>query len=382
MPEILTIVGARPQIIKAAAISRALLPYGGQLNETILHTGQHYDANMSAVFFEELGIPQAKINLGVGSDTHARMTAAMISGIEKAIIEIKPDIVLVYGDTNSTLAGALAASKLRIPVAHVEAGLRSFNRTMPEEINRILADRCSTLLFCPTQTAIDNLIREGFPVKPAGPISPDHPALYLSGDVMYDNTLYFAELAEQKSDVLKRLGLESGGYHLATIHRESNTDDRDKLLEILKGLGEVSHISGQRMIVPLHPRTNNSLYNLAFQHLTWTYPELVLIPPVSFFDMSTLEKNCSMVFTDSGGVQKEAFFHKKPVVVLRSETEWVEIIHCGAGILAGPSSAGILEAFHAFSTSTDLLFPSIFGNGDAADNIIQSILEYFDENKA
>lgn len=378
MLEILTVIGARPQIIKAAAISRALIPYHERIHETILHTGQHYDENMSAVFFRELGIPEAGINLAVGSGSHARMTAAMILGIEKAISDIKPDLLLIYGDTNSTLAGALAAAKMNVPVAHVEAGLRSFNKAMPEEINRILADHCSSMLFCPTQTAVDNLMTEGFPPNPAGSGGPDDPIVMLSGDVMFDNTLHFASLAEERSDVLHRLQLEKGKFHLATIHRDSNTDISGNLSGIMQALGEISQISGQRLVLPLHPRTQNSLRNLGWESLAGSkYPLLEIIEPVSFLDMSLLEKHCSMVFTDSGGVQKEAFFHRKPVVVLRNETEWVEIIESGAGLLAGSSRERIIEAFLKLHQTKELSFPSIFGDGDSASHIIKAILRFF-----
>ena len=303
---LLTVIGARPQIIKAAAISRAIAARPDELSETLLHTGQHYDANMSQVFFDELGVTRADIDLGVGSGPHGMQTARMVQGIEEVLVERKPDIVLLYGDTNSTLAGSVAAAKLRIPVAHVEAGLRSFNKAMPEEINRIVCDHCSTWLFCPTSTAVANLEREGFSSDPILHPSIDRPRVVLSGDVMYDNSLHFADIAEERSNVLRDLDLQPGGFLLATVHRDHNTDDAGKLSAILSSLLELHAVHGLPVVLPLHPRTRKRLAELVETGLR----ERVLAnkgvrigPPVGFLDMIALERHARLVLTDSGGVQ-------------------------------------------------------------------------------
>jgi len=377
MFEILSIVGARPQIIKAAAIARALAPLGNQVKETLLHTGQHYDEMMSAVFFKELGIPIPDINLNVGSGMHAAQTAAMLKGIEEVILSLKPDLVLIYGDTNSTLAAALAAAKTHVPLAHVEAGLRSYNKSMPEEINRLVADHCSSLLFCPTTTAVDNLAKEGFKPDAIPPYSADNPAVMLSGDVMYDNTIYFGKAATEHSLITSKHGLIDRGFHLATVHRDHNTDVLANLTNILEALGEISKLSDMPVILPLHPRTRKSIGESTFEKLNSRFPLLLLIDPVSFLDMSLLEKSSQIVFTDSGGVQKEAFFHGKPVVVLRDETEWVEIVDCGAGILAGNSKERIIHAYESFTQTPPLAFPPIFGDGKASNHIVDAIMQFF-----
>lgn len=312
--KIASVVGARPQFIKTAAVSRALRAIEG-VKETLIHTGQHYDANMSSVFFEELEIPHPDYNLGIGSATHGAQTGRMLEAIEGVLLKEKPDWVLVYGDTNSTLAGALAAVKLHIPVAHVEAGLRSFNRRMPEEINRVLTDHASDLLFAPTQTAVENLQREGIPDA----------RIKLVGDVMYDAALYYGAKAERQSRILNALKLEPKGYILATIHRAENTDDPLRLRAIFDSLAEIAHEI--KVVLPLHPRTRAalvqaSLYDKAAQ-------SICLIEPVGYLDMMMLEKNARLIATDSGGVQKEAFFYHVPCVTLREETEWVELVELG-----------------------------------------------------
>lgn len=379
MIKLLTVIGARPQIIKAAAISRAVKErFQGQIEEKILHTGQHYDANMSQVFFDELGIPAPDYNLGVGSGSHGVQTAKMISGIEEVLTSEHFDGIILYGDTNSTLAGAVAASKIHIPVFHVEAGLRSFNMTMPEEVNRIVCDQLSSICFSPTQTGIDNLKREGFMDSPAKFKNGKGRLVINSGDVMYDNSMYFASLAEKKSSILQALGVTSNGYILTTIHRPNNTDDPTRLSDILSTLVCLTEKDGLSLVLPLHPRTKNLLRaNLkpeVYEKLM-SSPSVKIIPPASFFDIIVLEKNAKIVMTDSGGVQKESFFFERPCVILRPETEWVEIVEHGAGIIADAEPEKIKEAYSKL-LGTHPKFPQLFGNANASVKILQTIVDY------
>lgn len=378
MIKIITIVGARPQIIKAAALSRAIQNgYSNQINEVIVHTGQHYDANMSQVFFDELGIPAPDINLNVGSGSHGKQTATMIEGIEKVIFDEKPDAVVVYGDTNSTLAAGIAASKLHIPLVHIEAGLRSFNKKMPEEINRIMCDHASTLLFSPTKAGVINLEKEGFLIDTKAPYSMDHPGAFHCGDVMYDNSLHFSKLSDS-STVLEDNNLTNGEFILSTIHRNDNTDIPERLTGIFDALQEISEKSSLEIVLPLHPRTAKMLdQNLPKELLekVKSNEKIKLIPPVSFLEIIALEKNCAMVVTDSGGVQKEAFFFSKPCVILRPETEWVELVECGAAKIVGSDKAKILQAFDAYVENSEVQFPALFGDGKAANFICDKILE-------
>jgi len=377
--KIVTIIGARPQIIKAAALSRAIRnSFAEEIEEIIVHTGQHYDVNMSQVFIDELGIPEPKYNLSIGSSSHGVQTARMMEGIERILLIEKPDYLVVYGDTNSTLAGAVAAAKIHIPIAHIEAGLRSFNKSMPEEINRIMCDHASTLLFSPTQTGFKNLVDEGFNPNNRAPYTPDNPGIFHCGDVMYDNSLYFKTIADKKSAVLKDNNLEEKPFILATIHRDSNTDVPERLSSIFSALLTISEKENIEVILPLHPRTSKlmesnlsgDLYNKV-KDSQW----LKLIPPVSFLDMIVLESNCKLVMTDSGGVQKEAYFFKKPAVILRSETEWKEIVDEGCGIIADADKDRIIEAFDFFNDGgRRLSFPDIFGDGQAATFICQTLL--------
>lgn len=375
----LTVIGARPQIIKAAAISHAVATtFRSRIKETLLHTGQHYDANMSQVFFEELGIPQADIMLGVGSASHGVQTARMIEGIEQVLAKGEHDLVLLYGDTNSTLAGAVAAAKLDVPVAHVEAGLRSYNKSMPEEINRVLCDHCSTWLFCPTETAVDNLQREGFVVNGAGPASADRPQVVNSGDVMYDNSMRFAALAAERSTVLATTKVPPGGYFLATIHRDHNTDDPIRLNAIFNSLMDMHDVHGLPIILPLHPRTGKQLkvhLGTALRQRLESGKAVRVIPPVGFLDMIALERDARLVVTDSGGVQKEAYFFGKPVVVLRPETEWVELVERGQAVLADADPVRISQAVDGFMRSGMPACPPIFGNGRAAELICSTLLQ-------
>ena len=357
---IITIVGARPQFIKAAAVSRAVAAHnrragGPRIDERIVHTGQHYDQNMSKVFFDELRIPRPAVNLEVGSGTHGQQTGAMLERIEAVLLDANPDWVLVYGDTNSTLAGAIAAVKLHVPVAHVEAGLRSFNRRMPEEINRVVADCVSALLLCPTATAVRNLAAEGVTR-----------GVHNVGDVMYDSVRFNAKLAERSSDVMARLGLEAGGFYLATVHRAENTDDPARLAGILAAFERID----RPIVLPLHPRTRKTL-GAGLERIGGT---VRVIDPVPYLDMILLERNARMVLTDSGGVQKEAYWFDKPCVTLRDETEWVELVEAGCNRLVGADPEAILAAVAGFEAAGAAL-PSdrpadLYGEGHSAEKIV------------
>lgn len=373
--KIVTIIGARPQIIKAAAISREIANnYADKIKEVIVHTGQHYDKNMSEVFFTELNIPRPDYNLNVGSSSHGFQTARMIEGIEEIAVKESPDYVLLYGDTNSTLAGATAAAKLNIPIVHIEAGLRSFNRKMPEEINRIVCDHLSTFLFSPTKTGYDNLINEGFNEGNKEPYTPDNPGIFHCGDIMYDNSLYFAKMASERSTILTDHNLIPDTFVLATIHRDHNTDDEGNLIAIFKALIEIA--KDRKVVLPLHPRTKNklkSLSNKEFYKQIMREESLILIPPVSFLDMIALEKNSKIVVTDSGGVQKEAYFFNKPCVILRPETEWVEILDTDMARLVSANYEMILETYNTFIGKKGMIFPSIFGEGKASEFICKKL---------
>jgi UDP-GlcNAc3NAcA epimerase len=382
--KILTIIGARPQFIKAAALSRAIRNrFSDKITEVIVHTGQHYDNNMSRVFFEEMEIPKEDYNLQAGSGTHGKQTAAMLSGIEELLLKEKPDCVVLYGDTNSTLAGAVAAAKIHIPVVHIEAGLRSFNKSMPEEINRIVCDHCSTLLFSPTKNGYVNLVKEGFSEFNKAPYTADNPKIYHCGDVMYDNAIHFSELAEKKSDILKQYGLSPNNYILATIHRDNNTDDPERFASIFLSLNKISLENKLKVVLPLHPRTSKALQSNLKKEVydaMRSNPNFVMIPPASFFEMIVLEKNCMLVCTDSGGVQKEAFFFKKPCIILRPETEWIELVESQTAILTDVDEKKIMNAFIQFRNKKNLTFPPIFGDGHASEFICQEIVKNFSKN--
>jgi len=356
MRKIVSIVGARPQFIKAAILSRQFRLLGVQ--ESIIHTGQHFEANMSDIFFREMEIPKPAYQLDIHTLSHGAMTGRMLEGIEKALLVEKPDGVVLYGDTNSTLAGALAASKLRIPIVHVEAGLRSFEMTMPEEVNRVLTDRVSNILFCPTETAVNNLKREGFDHMPAKIVN--------SGDVMYDAALYYEDKALLKSDILRRIGTKK--FVLATIHREENADSPEKLRSIITGLNEIH--KQVPVVVPLHPRTRNIL---AQQYIL---PNFMIIDPVGYFDMIILLKNAELVITDSGGVQKEAFFFGKHCITLREQTEWVELVEKGLNMLVGSDSRRLISAFNYFSAQESDFSTNLYGNGHAAKTMAEIIQKF------
>lgn len=380
MLKIVTIIGARPQIIKAAALSRAIKNrFSDQIREIIVHTGQHYDANMSQVFFDELGIPAPDYNLSVGSGNHGKQTAAMLSGIEEILLKEKPHAIVLYGDTNSTLAGGIAASKIHVPVVHIEAGLRSFSKTMPEEVNRIMCDHVSTLLFSPTKTGFDNLVREGFNTDAKAPFSADNPKIYHCGDVMYDNSLYFSSVSETKTDLIKKLGLKKGNFILATIHRNNNTDEPERLNALFRSLQVISEKHGLEVVLPLHPRTAKLLETNLDQQLYTkikSNAKFRIIDPASFLEMVALERNCRLVMTDSGGVQKEAFYFEKPCVILRAETEWVELVECGAAIVADADEGRIIAAFEKLSSRNDLKFPKLYGDGKAAEFICGELVKH------
>jgi len=379
MIKLLTIIGARPQIIKAAALSRVIKnKFSDKVREIIVHTGQHYDDNMSQVFFDELDIPHPNYNLNAGSGSHGKQTALMIEGIEEILLKEKPNCIVLYGDTNSTLAGAVAASKIQVPIIHIEAGLRSFNKSMPEEINRIICDSVSTLLFSPTKTGFDNLVKEGFKKKNVPPYSFDNPNIYHCGDVMFDNSLHFSTVAQQKSTILVDNGLEEGKFLLATIHRNNNTDEPVRLNALFRAINKISTENNIKIVLPLHPRTAKLLSkNLSSElYSTVKTNELIkIIPPVSFLEMIALEQNSFLVMTDSGGVQKEAFFFKKPCIILRSETEWVELVNSGSAIIADANEIEIIKAFEKFKKMKKLKFPVLFGDGNAAEFICQEILK-------
>lgn len=375
--KIVTVIGARPQIIKAAALSRAIEEhFKKEVQEVIVHTGQHYDDNMSQVFFDELGIPTPNYNLGVGSASHGVQTAKMIEGIEEVLLKENPDYLVLYGDTNSTLAGAIAASKIHIPIVHIEAGLRSFNKAMPEEINRICCDHCSTLLFSPTATGFKNLINEGFNPDNKRKFTIDNPGIYHCGDVMYDNSKHFANIADKKSKIIDNEGLRGVDYVLCTIHRDNNTDQPERLNAIFKALLKIS--DSKMVVLPLHPRTskllNTNLEKDLYDNIT-NNKNFKILPPASFLDMIVLERHAQMVVTDSGGVQKEAFFFQKPCLILRSETEWKEIVECGAAAITDADEKKIIDSFNNFVENPPHNFPEIFGDGNAAEFICKEMLE-------
>lgn len=374
--KILTVIGARPQIIKAAALSRAIKKhFAVSIKEVILHTGQHYDQNMSQVFFDELGIPSPDYNLEVGSASHGLQTAQMITGVEDILEKEKPDYIILYGDTNSTLAGAVAASKIHIPVVHIEAGLRSFNKSMPEEINRIVCDHVSSLLFTPTKTGYQNLLNEGFKEN-RGTITADAPGIFHSGDVMYDNSLFFADIAEAKTNILTELDLLNKGFILATIHRDHNTDNTIRLQSIFEALLEIALEKKIQVVLPLHPRTKKKMKTLPVKmRVRLNEADYIqIIPPVSFLEIIALEKFAELIITDSGGVQKEAYYFHKPCVILRPETEWVEIIEVGTGILADAEKVKIIKAVDQLLYKS-FEFPAIYGDGRAAEFICQTLLD-------
>lgn len=354
--KVVTVLGARPQFIKAARVSAAFKQQG--ISEIIVHTGQHFDAKMSHVFFDEMDIPQPDYQLEIHSLSHGAMTGRMLEKAEEVLVKEKPDLVMVFGDTNSTLAGALAASKLHIPVAHVEAGLRSFEMRMPEEINRILTDRVSNYLFCPTTTAVENLKKEGYENVDV--------SIELVGDVMYDAVLHYQDKALRTSTILEQLSLDKGGFVLSTLHRAENTDDPQRLRSILEALNEIN--AEKKVILPLHPRTQKIIAKEQIK------TSVQIIDPVGYFDMLRLLDGCQLVLTDSGGLQKEAYFFKKFCVTLRDQTEWVELVEAGANELAGADGQKILEAAKRLLRTHFSASGALYGSGDASCRIIKKLV--------
>lgn len=360
--KIVTVVGARPQFVKAATLSAAIAAYrkqGGAFEEVMVHTGQHYDPNMSQVFFDQLEVPRPKYNLAVGSGSHGAMTGKMLGAVEQILVDEKPDWLLVYGDTNSTLAGALAAAKLHVPVCHVEAGLRSFDKRMPEEVNRILTDHVSELLLCPTQAAIVNLKNEGVTK-----------GVHHVGDVMYDAALMFAKVAGSADEVLARYGLAAKSFMLATVHRAENTDDPQRLDGILSALSNLAS-EACPVFLPLHPRTRATLKNRGLGPLLERNPALKTVEPIPFLDMIVLEQQAKLILTDSGGVQKEAYFQRVPCVTLRDETEWVETVEAGWNQLAGADRARIEQAAATAKPGRPI---DEYGSGNAAGQVLDLLL--------
>lgn len=353
--KILTVIGARPQFIKASVVSKAI-QNSTILDEKIIHTGQHFDANMSNIFFNQLGIPKPDYQLDINSGSHGSMTGRMLEEIEKICLAEQPDRLMVYGDTNSTLAGALAAAKLHIPVAHIEAGLRSFNMQMPEEINRILTDQVSDILFCPTDTAVSNLKNEGFDKKPVQVLN--------VGDVMQDSSLFFSERAVKGSSLVD---VPNEGFIVATLHRAENTDDTTRLKSIIDALNYI-HENIRPVILPLHPRTQKVVKSLGLEL------KMLVLEPVGYLEMIWLLKHCDAVVSDSGGVQKEAFFFKKPCVTMRDQTEWVELVEQGVNVLAGADTQKIIQCTEAMLGKTIEDPLSLYGGGHASQNIV-NVLE-------
>ena len=382
MHKIITIVGARPQIIKAAALSRAFNNFP-EITELIVHTGQHYDFNMSAIFFEELNIPLPKYQLEVDDTDQDSQTAQMIAKLEPILLSEEPDLVIVYGDTNSTLAGTLAASKLQIPLVHIEAGMRSFNKSMPEELNRIIADSCSTLLFSPTLTGIENLKQEGFSTERIGTAGSNNPHIFHCGDIMLDNSLFFSATVNQKSTILQKLNLEKNKFILSTIHRSATTDNSKRLSALLKSLINLAQKFNEIIVFPIHPRTLKQLkqdQTLDIYNQIQTTDNIILTEPLSYLDMIQLEQNSKLIITDSGGVQKEAYFFQKPCIIARKETEWKELTDLGAAILCDVDLVKIESAYLQFIKHPTANFPPIFGDGNSANFIDKELDNYLNKH--
>ncbi len=360
MKKIVTILGARPQFVKGAVLSRVIKNHN-EITEVIVHTGQHYDANMSAVFFDEMQIPKPKYNLNINGLGHGAMTGQMMEKIEEVLLIEKPDAVVVYGDTNSTIAGALTAKKLHIKVVHIEAGLRSFNMQMPEEVNRIVTDRIADLLSCPTETAIQNLQKEGFdnlPIK-----------IEQHGDIMKDAVEFYGKISQEKATVIQEQNLQESSFVLATIHRQENTDNKETLESIFKALDEIH--TEKQVVLPLHPRTANKLKEFNIK------TNITLIAPVGYFDMLELLKNCAMVITDSGGLQKEAFFNKKLCIIVREETEWIELVKHQFAEIVGTNAEKIITTFKQFLDEKKSFDVALYGNevGEKIYTAIKTLIQ-------
>ncbi len=380
MIKVLTIIGARPQFVKAAAVSRAIRTYfADQIEEVLLHTGQHYDPNMSEIFFTELEIPKENYNLKIGSGSHGSQTGSIMIALEEVVLKEKPDAILVYGDTNSTLAASIVAIKLHIPIIHVEGGVRFYKKSYPEEVNRIICDHVSSMIFVPSDAGMEALEFEGFGrMQNESVLSPDYPKIFRCGDVMYDNTLYFkGKLKEKKIELFEKYNLPKDNYVLTTMHRPSNVDQLETLEPILKGLNYIVEHHDKSIILPLHPRT---------KHVIEQYPELKslldnkrlhIIPAVSFLDMIVLEEYADLIITDSGGVQKEAYFMETPCLIMLDETPWVELVETGNAVLVGSDYDKICNGANHFLNLTTLLnYPKLYGDGKASEFICSQIIKY------
>ncbi len=380
MIKLVTVIGARPQFIKAAAISRAVRNhFGRQIHEVIVHTGQHYDENMAKVFFEELEIPKEKYNLGIGSGSHAAQTANMMIALEEVVLKESPDALLLYGDTNSTLAACLVAIKLFIPIIHVEAGVRSYNKIYPEEINRLICDHFSSLLFVPSDAGMRSLQKEGFLIENHKNVraNPDHPRIFRCGDIMYDNTLFFLNKVK-KEDVFRKYGISDSPYILATMHRPSNVDSPETLESIIKAFVAIGQKHNRNIILPLHPRTRQKYSGIPGLQELISNSRVYITEPVSFLDMIVLEKDADLVITDSGGVQKEAYFVKKPCLIMLDETPWPELVESGNALLTGSDYARICAgADHFLNGNNKLNFPLLYGDGKASEFICNEIINTF-----
>lgn len=379
MIKLLTIIGARPQIIKASALSRTIKSnFNDQIHEIIVHTGQHYSLNMSDVFFKELDIPQPKYNLRVGSGNHGDQTAKMISRIEEVLGIEKPDYLILYGDTNSTLAGAIAGAKTHVPIVHVEAGLRSFNKNMPEEVNRIICDHLSTYLFTPTKTGTDNLLNEGFKPSKLSKyfFTNNNPLIFNCGDVTYDNLKFFDKKTTNRSSIIKKLKIKKDSFILVTIHRNQNTDNIWRLQQIFDALIKIIELYNLEIVLPIHPRTYKMLVKLNIDTYNFIQhnKSFKIIEPVSYLNMISLEKFSKMIITDSGGVQKEAYFFKKPCIILRSETEWVELLKSGTSVLVDSDKEKILKSVNELCEA-NLNFRRIYSNKSASESICNILIK-------
>jgi UDP-GlcNAc3NAcA epimerase len=378
MLKVATIIGARPQIIKASALSRVIKEsFSDRIREVLVHTGQHYDDNMSGNFFDELGLDPPKYNLDIRGKNHAEQTGRMTEKLGELLELERPDMAIVYGDTNSTLAGALAAAKEGVPVVHIEAGLRSFNRTMPEEINRVLTDHISSLLFCPGENAVRNLEKEGRIHRDIKKHSINEPGIFISGDIMLDNLLYFSMGLPEDPSLFKTLDITAGNFALCTIHRDFNADNPERLESIIVGLLEIAYSNDLPVILPIHPRTRSRLFgsSKAFSALEKDDKNLLrIISPLGYTEILHLEKNARVVLTDSGGLQKEAYYFNRPVVVLRPESEWTELVENGFAILADADEIKIVDAFNELSRNTPGEFPPFYGTGHAAASICEHLM--------
>jgi UDP-GlcNAc3NAcA epimerase len=382
MLKIVTVVGARPQFIKAAAISRAIREkFSDQIHEVLVHTGQHYDEAMSKVFFDELNLPRENYNLNTGSGSHAVQTAAIMVSVENVLLKEKPDCLLLYGDTNSTLASAVAGSKLHIPIVHIEGGVRSYYKDFPEEINRIICDHVSTLIFVPTKSGIESLWKEGFKKDNLPPFTADNPKVFHCGDIMYDNSLLLSTVAKKKSTILDQHNLRDKKFGLVTMHRPHNVDDVQILNSLFNVFNDLANENELTLVVPLHPRTmkvfseqvEKSTYNKVLNN-----PLLKIIPAVSFLDITALEMESEIIITDSGGVQKEAYYFKKPCAIMLDKTPWIELIDSGSAILTGSDPEKIRNAYQTLIANKDqLTYPEIFGDGKASYFICEKIIQNF-----